>query len=273
MVTSAHTEDEARLRPVQEQRKFGTFRAVLALILREMATTYGRSPGGYLWAILEPLAAIVMLTLVFSFMLRSPPLGTNFAIFYATGMLPFGLYNGVASRVQGAISYSRPLLVYPSVTFVDAIAARFLLALFTSVIVSIIVFTGIRTIYDTRTIIDFPAIALGYSMAAVLALGMGTLNCVLMSLIPLWDRLWGIVTVPLMILSCVFYTFDTIPKNVQAFLWYNPLVHVVGQVRSGFYPFYSADYVSPAYVLGFGLVPLCIGLVFLRRWHRLILAR
>lgn len=273
MSTIPHSEDEARLRPVQKQRKFGTFRAVFALILREMATTYGRSPGGYLWAILEPVAAIVMLTFVFSFMLRTPPLGTNFAIFYATGMLPFGLYQSLAGRVQGAINYSRPLLVYPSVTFVDAIAARFLLALLTSLIVSIIVFTGICTMYDTRTVIDFQAVALGYSMAAVLALGVGTLNCVLVSLIPLWDRLWGIVTVPLMILSCIFYTFDMIPKSVQAYLWYNPLVHVVGQVRSGFYPFYAADYVSPTYVFGFGLVPLCIGLIFLRRWHRVILNR
>jgi len=270
---STQPEDETRLRPVQEQRKFGTSRAILALILREMATTYGRSPGGYLWAILEPVAAIVMLTLVFSLMLRSPPLGTNFAIFYATGMLPFGLYSGLSGRVQGAINYSRPLLVYPSVTFVDAIVARFLLALLTSLLVALIVFTGILTAYDTRTVIDFHAVALGYSMAAVLALGVGTMNCVLVSLIPLWDRLWGIVTVPLMILSCIFYTFEMIPKNVQTYLWYNPLVHVIGQVRSGFYPFYAADYVSPLYVFGFGLVPLCIGLVFLRRWHRLILTR
>ena len=36
-------------------RRFASFRAIGALILREMATSYGRSPGGYIWAILEPV--------------------------------------------------------------------------------------------------------------------------------------------------------------------------------------------------------------------------
>ena len=31
-------------------RRFRSARAVVALMLREMATTYGRSPGGYVWA-------------------------------------------------------------------------------------------------------------------------------------------------------------------------------------------------------------------------------
>ncbi|WP_237763492.1 ABC transporter permease [Falsirhodobacter sp. alg1] len=265
--------EEAMLRPVQKQRRFAMLRSITALVMREMATTYGRSPGGYIWAILEPIAAISMLTIVFGVMLRHPPLGSNFAIFYATGMLPMTMYTGLVGRVQGAINFSRPLLTYPSVTFVDAIAARFLLALMTTLLVAFIVFSGIRTVFDTRTVVDFQAVAIGYSMGAALALGIGTMNCVLVSFIPLWDRLWGILTVPQMLLSGVFYTFDSLPNHVKAWLWYNPLVHVVGQVRSGFYPYYNADYVSPLYVYGVAIVPLCLGIVFLRRWHRFILAR
>ncbi|WP_128255032.1 ABC transporter permease [Falsirhodobacter deserti] len=259
------------LRPIDKQRRFGTGRAVGALILREMATTYGRSPGGYLWAILEPVAGIVMLTLVFSLMLRTPPLGVNFAIFYATAMIPFRLYATLTARIQTAINYSRPLLVYPSVTFMDALIARFALALLTGLLVSYIVFTGIRIMFDTRTTVDLANIGLGYAMLTVLALGIGTLNCVLISFVPLWDRIWGILTTPLMILSGVFYTFDTLPAAAQQYLWYNPLLHVVGQVRSGFYAEYDASYVSPLYVFGFGLVPLTLGLILLRRWHRVIL--
>ena len=37
-----------------------SLRAVAALVLREMSTRYGRTPGGYLWAILEPLGMIIM---------------------------------------------------------------------------------------------------------------------------------------------------------------------------------------------------------------------
>ena len=42
---------QPQLRPPRVQ----TFRTISALIMREMQTTYGRSPGGYLWAVLEPV--------------------------------------------------------------------------------------------------------------------------------------------------------------------------------------------------------------------------
>ena len=48
-------------------------RTVLALMLREMATTYGRSAGGYLWAILDPVLGIALLSVLFSLALRHPP--------------------------------------------------------------------------------------------------------------------------------------------------------------------------------------------------------
>ena len=40
-------------------------RTVVALMLREIATTYGRSPGGYVWALADPILGIALLTLVF----------------------------------------------------------------------------------------------------------------------------------------------------------------------------------------------------------------
>ena len=47
-------------------------RTVVALILREMATTYGRSAGGYVWAILEPVLGVALLSVVFGMALDIP---------------------------------------------------------------------------------------------------------------------------------------------------------------------------------------------------------
>ena len=84
-----------RAQPPRRRRAAGA-RAVAALILREMATTYGRSPGGYLWALLDPIAGLLVMTLIFTVMVQSPPLGESFALFYATGFLPFTIYNDIA---------------------------------------------------------------------------------------------------------------------------------------------------------------------------------
>src|SRR5690606_17476223 len=114
-------------------------RSVFALMLREMSTTYGRSPGGYLWAVGDPVAGVLLLSIVFSLAFRSPPLGTNFPLFYATGFLPFMAYTELTMKIGQAIRYSRPLLTYPTVTFVDALLSRLLLNLLTNVVIFIIV--------------------------------------------------------------------------------------------------------------------------------------
>lgn len=251
--------------------RFASLRAITALMLREMATSYGRSPGGYLWAVLEPAAGIALLTALFSIGFRSPALGVSFAMFYATGMLPFLLFTEVAGKLSQALNYSRQLLAYPRVSFVDAIVARFVLNLMTQLLVNYAVLGAILLMFDTRVVIDGVTLVQAYGLVAVLALGVGTLNSYLIVRAPLYQRVWSIAMRPLFLLSCVFFLFDTIPEPYRGYLWYNPLVHVVGLMRRGFYPNYDAAYAAPVYVLGVGLVCLVAGLLLLRRDHRHLL--
>lgn len=253
------------------KRSFASSRVIVALMLREMATTYGRSPLGYLWAVLEPVAGIAVLTAVFAAFVRSPPLGTNFAVFYATGMVPFMLYSDISVKLLQALGFSRNLLVYPSVTYVDALFARFLLNILTQLLVAYIVLTGVLLIFDTRTVLDLPAIGLSLLMAASFAFGVGTVNCFLAGVMPSYQRIWAVVNRPLFLISCVFFLWETIPLPYRDWLWYNPLVHIVAQMRKGFYPYYEANYVSVPYVFGVSLFLWVLGLVFLGRFSRFIL--
>ncbi len=256
------------LREVRPRRRLTVMRVVGALMLREMATTYGRSPGGYLWAVLEPVGGIALLSIIFSLGFRNPPIGSNFPIFYATGLVPFLAYMDISNKLASAMQYSRQLLSYPCVTYLDALFARFALNALTQLLVAFLLFAGIMLAFETRTVLDFPAIVLGFAMAGAVAFGVGTLNCFLTRLFPLWQRIWTIISRPLLFISGVIFLFDAIPEPYRGFLWYNPLIHVVGQVRSGFYPYYEATYVSPLYVFGLSLVLCATGLVFLRRYNR-----
>src|SRR5690554_1518437 len=99
---------------------FRTGRTVFALMLREMSTRYGRSLGGYIWAILEPLGGVFVLALAFSMLLRTPSLGNSFILFYATGFVPFTLYQNISNTVARALIFSKTLMQYPAVTWADA---------------------------------------------------------------------------------------------------------------------------------------------------------
>lgn len=249
-------------------RRFRTCRTILALLLREMETTHGRARFGYLWAVGEPVAGILLLTLIFSIAFTAPPVGSSFAFFYASGYLPFAAYLDISQRVAQSIRFSRPLLFYPGVTFLDAIAARFLLSAMTQLMVVATVLALIVVLFSVDAILRWEALGLGLAMAAALGLGVGVLNCLLGELFPSWERVWAILTRPLFLLSAIVFQFDTVPEPWRGWLWWNPLVHVVGQVRIGLFATYDGAYVAPAYVLGLAALALTAGLLFLGRYHR-----
>lgn len=250
---------------------FATQRAVLALILREMTTTYGRSPGGYLWAVLEPVAGIAILTAIFSAGFRTPPLGTSFALFYATGLLPFMMYSDISAKLGQTIQFSRALLEYPRVTFIDALLARFLLNAMTQFMVHFAVIGGIVMILQPDLKMDLGKMALAYAMVLSLAVGIGVLNSFLTLAYPVWQTIWAVINRPLFLISGLFFLFESVPQPYRDILWYNPLVHPIAMMRSGFYPYYQPVFVSPAYVFAVAAITATVGLFLLNRYHRDIL--
>ena len=246
-------------------------RTIFALMLREMGTTYGRSPGGYVWALLEPIGMIAILSLAFSLIVRAPSLGTSFILFYATGFLPFMIYSNQASKIVAAISFSRALLSYPSVTWLDAVLARFLLTFLTGASVVCILLTGILKITGSRVILDVVAIITALGLAALIGLGIGMINCILNGFFPVWKSLWGIISRPLFIASGVLFIIEDMPVTVQKILWWNPLIHVTGLMRTGVYSTYHGSYISLPYTLGFALVLIASGLLFLRAYNKSLL--
>lgn len=248
-------------------------RTITALVLREMGSTYGRSPGGYLWAILEPVGAIIVLSLVFSVVVRAPSLGTSFILFYATGYLAFDFYMGLSNKIARALNYSRSLLAYPAVTWLDAVLARFLLNAITDVMVMVIVFVGVLMTLDTQPLVDIVPAVTSVVLAGLLGLGVGMVNSLLFGLFPLWVTLWSIVTRPLFLASGIFFIYEDMPPIVQDIIWWNPLIHITGLMRQAFYPTYHATYVSEAYCLGVALVLIAAGLLFLRAYYKLALER
>ena len=261
------------VKPSQAKR-FRTLRTIFALIMREMGTTYGRSPGGYLWAILEPAAGIALLTVIFSVVgFRTPPIGTNFAIFYATGLLPFTAYMGISGKLAQALLFSKSLLAYPRVTFMDAILARFLLNFSTQLMTSYVLFALILLFYETRTSLDFNKLALAFAMVGALGFGVGVMNCYLTTRFQVWAQIWAIGNRPMFIISGIFFIFDTVPEPYRSYLWYNPLIHIIGMTRAAFYPYYDADYVSMSFVFAISIALSSLGLILLKRYHKDILYR
>lgn len=251
--------------------RFGALRTMSALILREVGSTYGRSPGGYIWAIIEPLGMIFIMSLVFSFIVRSPSLGNSFILFFATGFLPYAFYSVLEGKTTRALKASSGLMAYPRILWIDVILARFTLTACTELLTISMILSIVVVWVDEHVIIDIIPMILALTIAALGGLGVGMINSLLNALFPLWRTIWSILTRPLMIASAVLYTYEDLPSAAQAIIWWNPLVHVTGLFRKGVYNTYEASYVSLIYCYGLGLVLVALGLLFLRAWYKKVL--
>lgn len=248
--------------------RFRFFRSYTALILREMTTTYGRSPGGYIWAVLEPVGGLIVLSIVFSYFTRSPSLGNNFMYFFASGLMPFQLYSTVSGTTASSLRFSNALLQYPAVSFMDALLARFSLNAMTQILVMVVVFSGIVVIYGLTPILRWPSILLAISMALSFGFGVGVMNCYLITTYPLWERAWAVLNRPLFFISGVMFLPENLSPALREYFYYNPLVHVISEMRKGMFITYDAVYVEPLYVFSISLGLSVLGLLFLYRYHK-----
>lgn len=248
-------------------------RSVMALMLREMASRYGRTPGGYLWALLHPLGVIVMLAYAFALLQKTPALGTSFLLFKATGFLMVRQFTVLGAATGHALGYSRSLLLYPRVVWIDAVLARFVLNGLVVSGVAIVIIAGIFLYDGVQTFIDWPLLLLAWGLGAALGLSIGMLNCYLFHRFEMWQQIWTILTAPLFLISGVILLFEDMPRAAQTVLWYNPLLHLTGLMRAAFYPVYRPDYVSLIYVGLWCLVPLVLGIMLMHLYHRDLIAR
>jgi len=236
--------------PAPGRPRFQRLRVLFALVVREMNVKFGRSSGGYFWAIAQPLGGIMLLSIAFSLALRTPPIGTSFLLFYATGIIPFTMYQAMAGGVSGAIASNKGLLNYPVVSVLDAIFAKFVLNFMTVTLVGLLLFWGIITFQGLHVTLDPAMLVLGTVMASAIGLGVGALNCVLFGFFPTWKNVWAVLTRPLFIVSGIFFTFESAPKAFQEVLWYNPITHAIAVMRAGIFAVYDPQFISLPYVFG-----------------------
>jgi capsular polysaccharide transport system permease protein len=258
------TLDRLPRRPASRPR-LQKLRVLAALMMREMSSRYGKSWGGYFWAVAEPSATILILAIIFGYALHRPPLGNSFMMFYATGIIPFFLFNAVATSVSSAVQQNRGLLSYPVVTALDTVIARLMLEVLTFVTVAALLFPVLIWLDRAVVNVNLLPIVIGMGLAALLGLGVGVVNAVAFAFFPTWRNIWSVLRRPLFILSGILFTFSMVPQPFRDWLWWNPIIHVIGQMRMGFYRTYDGDYISWVYVMAVSLTLFTVGGYLLRR--------
>jgi capsular polysaccharide transport system permease protein len=245
------------------------WRVVRALIIRETRTRFGDSTLGYGWALLEPMLHILLLSLVFAVMMHGrPPIGTQFFIFYYTGIIPYHLFVHTSSSMTYAVTSNGPLLQLPLVRTFDVLIARGLLELVTDLIVAGIMLAGF--VFVGIGALPNDGLGVAGSLAAIwlLGCGIGFSNAVVTGFFRSWDKIWAQLTRLLYFCSGIFYVPGMMPDWVRDILAWNPVLHAVDWFRSSFFIEYEPHWLDRSYLLAVAALSLLAGLALERALRR-----
>jgi capsular polysaccharide transport system permease protein len=239
-------------------------RVVRALVLREIQARYGRGDIGYLWALVEPLMLLGVFLLLFTFTGRRSHAGMELVPFLGTGIIVFLSLRDMVRAVSSAVEANRGLLLYPQVTPFDAIVARSVLQVATFLVVFLVITGGAVLLGYASLPADPFGVLVALLAAAGLGVALGLLQQALTMLLPILDHAQRVLWRVLMFTSCVFFTMKDLPIAAQEATAYNPIAHVIEQLRAAYFIAYETPIDGYGYVLAWILAASTFGLLMER---------
>lgn len=238
-------------------------RIINALFIHAIISEHGKNKIGYLTAIIKPLGQMIMFTVMFSLLARTAPIGDNFTLFIALGLIPYNLCIGLANKVLLINKSYRVILSGTPATPLD-VAFAFLLSETLLLLIStslILLGLGIFGYWDYK-VDSILSILLTTIASITLGFGIGLINASLVSITPSYEKIWKILSMPLFMLSGIFFVADRrFPADVIAFLQYNPVLHIVESMRDSFYRSWESTLFDMDYLLWVIISTLAVGLL------------
>lgn len=247
-------------------------RVILALMLREARTRYGRQRAGYLWALIEPILYIAGFSLLYFVVGRVNPFDGSPAIFLTTGLVNFFGFRNVMGRTEGGQSSNRALLSFPVVKVLDVYLARALLEFATWVLVIMIILGTLIGLGYGAPPASIPRMAAAMLALFGIAFGAGMTQGVISEFVPAVGNLMALPNRLLFLSSGLFFLPDTLPPIARDIVVWNPVLQAITLFRMGYYHLYESQVLSTQYLFGWAIGSLAVGLMAERISRKAILS-
>ena len=245
------------IREVRQNREL-----IWALALKELRVRYKRSVLGFLWALLNPLLMMAILTIVFSNIVRLPV--QSYAVFLLSALLPWTFFaQALSYSVESVVGNGELLKKVKVATSVFPIAAvlantvNFLLSL----LPMIVILAVLRFPFHWTWIwLPVPLVAL-----VLFTMGCGFFCAAANVFYRDVSHIIQIVLSGWFYLSPVMYSLDFLPQKYRGFFRLNPMLYLLNQFRMAIYYGQMPSPQSVGLSLAIGLMALYLGYVIFRR--------
>lgn len=237
---------------------------IWALALKDLRVRYKRSMLGFLWALLNPLFMMLILTLVFTTVMPIPI--NHYSVFLLSALLPWTFFQQALSYSAEAIVSNADLLkklyVGKSVFLVAAIEANLINFLLSLIPLVIIVFAVHFPFHWTWIYLPVPLIGL-----IAFTLGFGFFCAAANVFFRDVTHITQIVLQAWFYLCPIIYSVDMVPKKFGFFFRFNPIVYSLNEFRLAIYYGLLPSAQSVAMTLGVGFASLYVGYRIFRRYQ------
>jgi lipopolysaccharide transport system permease protein len=203
---------------------------IFGSVKREFQSKYRNSLLGAAWTLINPLAMIIVYTMIFSQIMHSklPGIDGSFAysIYLCAGILTWGLFAEIVSRAQNTFlehanllkKLSFPRLCLPVIVVTNAMINFFIVfGLFSIFLLISGNFPGL--VYLAL----FPVLAILIVFAIGLGISLGVLNVFFRDV----GQLFGIVIQFWFWLTPIVYPISILPESMRSLMSYNPMANLI----------------------------------------------
>lgn len=237
---------------------------IYAFFARELKTRFGDYRLGYVWALLEPVAHLLILLAIFGAAGRKILPNVDFTIFVITGLQVFFFFKLIADRAAESINANRALLAYRHVQPIDDIWARVLLetVIFIAVFLTILVIVALlgHNVLPARPL----EVCLAYFLLMVFSAGIGISFGVAYALFPDSKKILSMINRPLYFISGIFFPIAVVPAPYRDWLLWNPILHAIELGREAYFPAYPHGGASWGFLASSASLSLLFGLALYR---------
>ena len=240
---------------------------IYILVWRDVTVRYKQTLLGVAWSMFQPVATMLIFTVVFSVMGKIPSDGFPYPVFLYAGLLPWFYVSQALSRGGTSLVGEAPLIskVYFPRLILPLSAT---IAPLVDLALAFVAFLGLMAwfgIIPTWRILSLPLFA---ALAATITLAAGLWISALYvkyrdvgHILPMFIQLW-------MFVSPILYPVSKVPESWRALYALNPVVSVVEGFRWALIPGFQVDFMMFLPSLGVVFVVFVGGLIYFRSMER-----
>lgn len=237
---------------------------IWALALKELKVRYKRSVLGFMWALLNPALTMLVLTVVFSTIMRFAI--PHYAIFLLSVLLPWTFFSQSLSYAVDSIvangelikKVSVPKLVFP----VAAVVSNIINLLLSFIPLALLVLGMRHPFYLTWLYLPVPMLAL-----ILFTMGMTFFFAAANVYYRDVAHIVQVVLAAWFYFTPIIYALDFIPPNRQWLFKLNPIIYVINGFRLSVYYGQLPKWRSVVASFVCGLVALFIGFTIFRKYQ------